>query len=129
MTDYETAPVTLQNGMPPKERNGLYGAEDRLIELGVAKRFFAVVELEVADIRASEAKGSHYPLVKLHHIEPVWDEFDAAGLAKTMKDAKEARGDVELDVPKPVEPSVDFETPLAEKDVPPVAAITKGSKK
>lgn len=116
MTDYKTDPVTLQNGMPPKERNGLYGAEDRLIGLGVA------------NIRASEAKGAHYPLVKLHHIEPVWDEFDAAGLAKTLKDAKEARGDVELDVPKPVEPSVDFETPLAEKDVPPVAAITKGKK-
>lgn len=129
MTDYETAPVSLQNGMPAKERNGMYGSEDRLIEMGVGARFEAVVTIEVVDVRASQAKANHYPLVKLHHIEPVWDEFDAQGLANLQKKAKEARGDVELDVPSPVEPNVDFETPLAEKDVAPVVTIGKGSKK
>jgi hypothetical protein len=80
MAEMKTDPVVLQRGLPPEQRNGMYGDETRLISLGVGARFTAVVTLEVADIRSSEKEQTHWPVIALAHIEPIWD---AAGIEAT----------------------------------------------
>jgi hypothetical protein len=87
MPEMKTDPVVLQRGLPPEQRNGMYGDETRLIALGVGERFTAVVTFEVADIRSSEKEQTHWPVVALAHIEPIWD---AEGLA-AVRAAQEAQ--------------------------------------
>lgn len=72
MTEHKTDPVVLSRGLPPEQRNGMYGDEARLIALGVGERFTAVVTFEVADIRSSEKEATDWPVVSLAHIEPIW---------------------------------------------------------
>jgi hypothetical protein len=73
LTEYKTDPTVLKRGMPPEQRNGLYGTtSDRLVALGVGERISAVVTFQVADIRSSEADATQYPLVEMVHIEPIW---------------------------------------------------------
>jgi len=88
MTDYKDAPTVLKRGMPPEQRNGLYGngAPGRLINMGVGERFTAVVTYEVADIRSSEAEETQYPLVEAIHIEPVWDTERVAVVRQAQLD-------------------------------------------
>lgn len=87
MPEMKNDPVVLQRGLPPEQRNGMYGDETRLIALGVGERFTAVVTFEVADIRSSEKEGTQWPVVSLAHIEPIWD---AAGI-EAVRAAQEAQ--------------------------------------
>jgi hypothetical protein len=86
MTDFKTDPVVLQRGLPPEQRNGMYGQEPRLIALGVGERFTAVVTFEVSDIRSSEKEQTEWPVVSLAHIEPI---FDTEGIT-TVRGVQEA---------------------------------------
>lgn len=71
--DEKKAPTTLKRGMPPEQANGLFGAEDRIMGLGVNGRFTMVVTGEVADIVHSDADGTARPVIEFAHIEPIWD--------------------------------------------------------
>lgn len=124
----EIKPATFKQGVPKKAKNGIYGLEQSLID-NDDEPIVAVVVFVVDDVINKEKKGERYPVIAIQSIEPLRDPSAIAAALELAKDAREERGDVELDVPAPVEPNVDFETPLAEKDVAPVAAITKGSKK
>jgi hypothetical protein len=89
MTDYKDAPTVLKRGMPPEQRNGLFGngAPGRLIGMGVGERFSAVVTYEVADIRSSEAEETQYPLVEAVHIEPIWTAEGIEAVRGAQEDA------------------------------------------
>jgi hypothetical protein len=71
-TETKKAPVTLKQGMPPEQSNGMYGAEDQIMSLGVRGRFTAVVTFEVNDIVHSEKDAKTRPVVELVHVEPIW---------------------------------------------------------
>ena len=96
--DEKKAPTTLKRGMPAEQNNGLFGAEDRIMGLGVDGRFTAVVEFEVADIVHSEADGTKRPVVEFVHIEPVWSAEGAAIAAEVRENARAVRaGETQLD--------------------------------
>jgi hypothetical protein len=84
MTEIKSAPTSLKRGMPPEQNNGLFGAEETLMALGVKGRFVAIVECEIADIITSAAEGTERPVVEFIHIEPLWaaDEIAAATAAR-----------------------------------------------
>jgi hypothetical protein len=91
MAEMKTDPVVLQRGLPPEQRNGMYNDETRLIALGVGERFTAVVTFEVADIRSSEKEQTHWPVVALAHIEPIWDAEGIAATRAAQESAYKAR--------------------------------------
>lgn len=79
-TDPKAGPTTLKTGLPAEQHNGLFGAEHKIMHLGVTGRFTATVTFEVADIVTSEAKDTTRPVVELVAIEPHWaaEDIDAA---------------------------------------------------
>lgn len=91
MTDEKKAPTSLRRGMPPEQTNGLFGAEDRIMGLGVKGRMTAVVTVEVFDIVHSDADGSARPIVEIVHIEPVWDSTAAATAQEVQAEAYKER--------------------------------------
>lgn len=98
MSEEKKAPVTLKRGMPAEQNNGLFGAEDRIMGLGVDGRFAAVVEFEVADIVHSEADGTRRPVVQFVHIEPIWADELATQVAEARESARAVRaGETQLD--------------------------------
>ncbi len=101
MTDTKPAPTSLKQGMPPEQHNGLFGAENKIMHLGVTGRLTAVVTLEVADIITSEADETTRPVVKLIAIEPVWGDDEIAAAKGAQEDAYKARtGANQLDFDK-----------------------------
>lgn len=83
-TEEKKAPTSLKRGMPPEQANGLFGAEDRIMALGVKGRLTAVVTIEVADVVHSDADGTARPVVEFVHIEPMWS-------AEAQEQAKKAQ--------------------------------------
>jgi hypothetical protein len=100
------APTSLKRGMPAEQNNGLFGAEDRIMALGVDGRFTAVVVFDVADIIHSEADGTRRPLVEFVHIEPIWDEADRESADDIRDTARAIRaGETQLAFPDPEAPA------------------------
>jgi len=91
MTDIKAAPTSLKRGMPPEQNNGLFGAEERLMALGVKGRFVAVVECEIADIITSAAEGTERPVVEFIHIEPLWAAEEIAAATEARQTANHSR--------------------------------------
>jgi hypothetical protein len=91
MTDIKAAPTSLKRGMPPEQNNGLFGAEERLMALGVKGRFVAVVEGEIADIITSAADGTERPVVEFIHIEPLWAAEEIAAATEARQTANHSR--------------------------------------
>lgn len=83
----ETKPTTFKNGVPKGERNGLFGAEDTLIDL--AKQdgtVTAIVTYSVPRVIHDEVADERYPVVQIDHIEPLFGEKDEAA-ARKLRDA------------------------------------------
>lgn len=98
MTTTKPAPTSLKAGMPPEQHNGMFGAEDKIMALGVTGRFTAVVTFEVADIITSEHDATRRPIVQHIAIEPVWDEADITAAKGAQESAyKERTGANQLD--------------------------------
>jgi|GEM_PF-1778439 len=91
MTDIKTAPTSLKRGMPPEQNNGLFGAEERLMALGVKGRFVAIVEGEIADIITSAADGTERPVVEFIHIEPLWSAEEIVAATGARQSANHTR--------------------------------------
>lgn len=89
--EYTTDPTSLKRGMPQAQHNGLYGSEDRLMQLGVKGRTTAIVTFEVADIKSSEAEHSRFPLVEMVHIEPITGVSDLETLQGIQEEAYKSR--------------------------------------
>jgi hypothetical protein len=91
MTEIKAAPTSLKRGMPPEQNNGLFGAEERLMALGVKGRFVAIVEGEIADIITSAADGTERPVVEFIHIEPLWSAEEIAAATEARQTANHTR--------------------------------------
>lgn len=74
------APLAMKRGLPPEQSNGLYGAEDRMMALGVNGRVTVIATLDIADIRHSDLEATRWPLIEWAQIEPLWSktQIDAA---------------------------------------------------
>lgn len=108
--DEKKAPTSLKRGMPPEQANGMFGAEERIMLLGVKGRFTAVTTFEVADVIHSEADGTRRPLVELVHIEPIWSAEGIADAQRVQEEQyKERTGANQLNFDGIAEPDPEAE--------------------
>lgn len=100
MTD--TKPTSFKNGVPKAERNGMFGAEDQLIELAKAGgQVTAIVTYSVPKVMHDEIADERYPVVQIDHIEPLFAEKDAASALKLREKTYKARtAEGALDLPE-----------------------------
>jgi hypothetical protein len=77
-------------GVPPEERNGLFGLEEELMN-STETRVTAIVTYSVSEIVAKEMAGERYPVLKIEHIEPVRSERGIAAAKKLQREAHKAR--------------------------------------
>lgn len=88
----EMKPTTFKNGVPKAERNGMFGAEEQLIELARSGRqIVAVVTYAVPKVMHDEVADERYPVAEITHIEPLFDEELAATAFKLREQAYKAR--------------------------------------
>ncbi len=131
--DEKTGTTSLKRGMPPEQTNGLFGAEDRIMGLGVKGRFTMVVTGEVADIIHSDADGTARPVIEFAHIEPIWDvEGQTAARGAQEASYKDRTGANQLNfeglaTDAPNDP--DNEQATRDVEFEPAAPATKGGKK
>jgi hypothetical protein len=88
----ETKPTSFKNGVPKAERNGMFGAEDRLIEL--AKQggtVTAIVTYSVPKVIHDEIADERYPVAQIDHIEPLFEKKAADAAVKLLETAYKAR--------------------------------------
>jgi hypothetical protein len=84
----EIKPVALKRGMPKAERNGLFGAEDVLIERGHEGRpVVAIVTYVVPKVMHDEIEDERWPILEHVAIEPLFDD-DAETAAVALRDAQ-----------------------------------------
>lgn len=98
----ETKPTTFKNGVPKAERNGMFGAEEALIDLAKnSTQIIAVVTYSVPKVIHDEIADERYPVVQIDHIEPLFGE-KAAAAAMKLRDAayKERTSQDALDLPE-----------------------------
>lgn len=96
----EIKPTSFKNGVPKAERNGMFGSEDRLIELAKAgKRLVAIVMYELPRVMHDEIADEKYPVAAQVHIEPLFDaERSAAAEALLEAEYKARTGAGALDL-------------------------------
>lgn len=88
----ETKPTSFKNGVPKAERNGLFGAEESLIELAKQDgQVTAIVTYSVPKVIHDEVADERYPVVQIDHIEPLFVAKDAAAAVKLREAAYKAR--------------------------------------
>lgn len=96
----ETKPTSFARGVPAEQQNGFYGMEDDLIEgAGRGEPIVAVVVYVVDEVVSKELAGEQYPVVKVHHIEPIRSEADVKKVL-AVRDAayKKRTGENALDL-------------------------------
>ncbi|WP_083370838.1 hypothetical protein [Microbacterium paraoxydans] len=95
-------PTSFKNGVPKAERNGMFGAEDRLIELAKAGgTVTAIVTYSVPKVMHDEIADERYPVVQIDHIEPLFEEKAEASATKLRDTAYKARtAEGALDIPE-----------------------------
>lgn len=96
----ELNPTALKQGMPKAERNGLFGSEERLIELARAgEKVVAVVTFAIPKVPHEEIEDVRWPVVEIVHIEPMFAEKDEQAAVK-LRDAayKKRTGENALDL-------------------------------
>lgn len=100
----ETKPTSFKNGVPKAERNGMFGAEDQLIELAKQDGIVtAIVTYSVPRVMHDEVADERYPVVQIDHIEPLFGDKESAAAIKLREAAYKARtSENALDMP-PVE--------------------------
>lgn len=100
----ETKPTSFANGVPKAERNGMFGAEEQLIELAKQDaQVVAIVTYSVPRVMHDEVADERYPVVKIEHIEPLFGDKESTAATKLREAAYKARtSEGALDMP-PVE--------------------------
>lgn len=98
----ETKPTSFKNGVPKAERNGMFGAEEKLIELAKAGgTITAIVTYSVPKVIHDEIADERYPVAQIDHIEPLFGEKDAAAAVKLRDASYKARTSQDaLDLPE-----------------------------
>lgn len=96
----EIKPTALKQGMPKAERNGLFGNEERLIELARAgKSLVAIVTFTLPKVIHDEIADEIYPVADMAHIEPMFDDKSEAAAIKLRDTAYKVRtGENALDL-------------------------------
>lgn len=75
----EIKPTSFKNGVPKAERNGMFGSEEKLIELAKAgKQLVAIVTYEFPRVMHDEIADETYPVAAIVHIEPLFDQERSA---------------------------------------------------
>lgn len=98
----ETKPTSFKNGVPKADRNGMFGAEETLIELAKQDgQVTAIVTFSVPRVMHDEVADERFPVVAIEHIEPLFVEKDAAAAIKLREAAFKARTSANaLDLPE-----------------------------
>lgn len=96
----EIKPAALKQGMPKAERNGLFGNEEKLIELARAgKPLVAIVTFMIPKVPHEEIEDVRWPVAEMAHIEPLFEEAPEAAAIKLRDKAYKARtGENALDL-------------------------------
>lgn len=96
----EIKPTSFKNGVPKAERNGMFGSEEKLIELAKAgKQLVAIVTYEIPRVMHDEIADETYPVAALVHIEPLFDEARSAAADEIRAASyKERTGEGALDL-------------------------------
>lgn len=90
MTDIK--PTSFKNGVPKAERNGMFGNEEKLIELAKAgTRLVAIVTYDIPRVMHDEIADETYPVVSLAHIEPLFDVHLSDAAEAIREEAYKAR--------------------------------------
>lgn len=88
----EIKPVVLKQGVPKAERNGLFGAEERLIEIARAgETLIAIVRFAVPKVPHEEIEDVRWPVVEIAHIEPMFTAKEDTAAEKLLAAAYKAR--------------------------------------
>lgn len=88
----ETKPTSFKNGVPKAERNGLFGAEEQLIELAKQDgQVTAIVTYSVPKVMHDEVADERYPVVAIEHIEPLFGVKESAAAQKLREAAYKTR--------------------------------------
>lgn len=96
----EIKPTALKQGMPKAERNGLFGAEEKLIELARAGQpLVAIVTFAIPKVPHEEIEDVRWPVAEMAHIEPMFEEKSEAAAINLRDAAYKARtGENALDL-------------------------------
>lgn len=88
----EMKPTSFKNGVPKAERNGMFGAEEKLIELAKQDaQVTAIVTYSVPRVMHDEVADERYPVVQIDHIEPLFGDKESAAANKLRETAYKAR--------------------------------------
>lgn len=88
----EIKPVSFKNGVPKAERNGLFGNEEKLIELAKeGKPVLAIVQYSFPKVIHDEIADETYPVAQIDHIEPLFEDKPAQAADKLRATAYKAR--------------------------------------
>lgn len=98
----QTKPTSFKNGVPKAERNGMFGAEEQLIELAKQDaHVLAIVTYSVPRVMHDEVADERFPVVQIDHIEPLFDKKAADAAIKLREAAYKARtAEGALDMPE-----------------------------
>lgn len=99
MTDIEIKPTTFARGVPKAQHNGFFGVEEKLLGMPIGTQITVVSVYELKDDITKRGDGSRYPVVSIEHLEPIWDEDEAAKAREAQAAAyKERTGSDQLDL-------------------------------
>ena len=100
--DFEMKPVTLKQGMPKAQKNGLFGREQAMVE-SPGRMIVVVATMTVDEIVEKRIAEEQYPVVAFDHIEVIDDETRRSE-ALAIRDAeyKARTGQNQLDFDAPV---------------------------
>lgn len=83
----ELKPTSFKNGVPKAERNGLFGAEERLIDIARSgAQLVAIVTYAVPKVMHDEVADERYPVAEITHIEPLFEK-ELAEQAYALREA------------------------------------------
>lgn len=88
----ETKPTSFKNGVPKADRNGLFGAEEKLIDIAKQDgQVTAIVTYSVPRVMHDEVADERFPVVQIDHIEPLFEKKAADAALKLREAAYKAR--------------------------------------
>lgn len=97
----EIKPTAFSKAMPAEQANGLYGVEERLIEMAPGEQIVTVTTWTVEEVMEKRRAGHEWPVVKPAHVEPLWDEAAQEAALKLRNAAyKKRTGQDALDIPE-----------------------------
>lgn len=129
--------VNISGQVPGEQLNGLLGIEEEFLSLRTPEPRLAVAIIERSAWKFNDAKQETSAVIRIRHIEfASVDSEDAVALRGILERQYAARtGNEYLEIPmdpvEVVEPTLDLDTPLAEKlvDEEPAAPVDEVSAK